>query len=266
VRVTLIGDSVAAGIPGDQVALATLRSGIDLQLQVAPCRSVAGTSCPIGGVSPPTVVDIAHSLGAQLGPTVIVEAGYDDFAAGFAAEVGQALQAFQSAGVTHVIWLTLHQSTQQAQYGGMNDTLRAIAATDPTLTLADWNAVSQGQDAWFQADGVHLYGAGARAMAVLLHSTLRGLGIGAAPLIVTTKAIGKARLHESYAVTLTATGGSGVYRWSCSPQLPRGLHLLARGRLTGAATGRPRVARIRFTVTDASGMKAARTFVLRIGS
>ena len=81
-RVTLIGDSVATGIPGDTVALATLRSGIDLQLELAPCRSVAGTSCPYGGVSPPTVVDIAHSSGSQLGPTVIVEAGYDDFATG----------------------------------------------------------------------------------------------------------------------------------------------------------------------------------------
>jgi hypothetical protein len=263
--VTLIGDSVATGIPGDDVALATLRSGIDLQLQLAPCRSVSGKSCPSGGVLPPTVVDVANSLGPQLGPTVIVEAGYDDFAAGFAAEVGQALQAFQSAGVTHVIWVTLHQSTQQPQYGGMNDTLRSLAATDPALTLADWNAVAQGHDDWFQPDGVHLYGAGARAMATLLHSTLHEFGIGAAPLTVTTRAIGKARLHEPYAVTLAAAGGSGGYRWSCSPQLPRGLHLLVAGRLTGAATGPPRVERIKFTVTDAAGVQATRSLVLRVG-
>ena len=265
-RVTLIGDSVAAGLAGDTVALATLQSGIDLQLQIAPCRSVGGTSCPIDGVSPPTVVDVVHTLGAQLGPTVVVVAGYDDFAAGFAAEVGQALQVFQSAGVTHVIWLTLHESTQQGQYGGMNDTLRAIAATDPALTLADWNALSQGHSAWFQTDGVHLYGGGARAMAGLIHSTLRGLGIGAEPLIVTTKTIGKARLHQAYAVTLAATGGSGAYRWSCSPPLPRGLHLLAAGRLTGTASGRARVERIRFMVTDAAGTKASQVLVLRVGA
>jgi hypothetical protein len=264
--VTLIGDSVATGLVSDSVALTSLRSGLDLQLQVAPCRSVGGTSCPINGVSPPTVIAVAQTLGTQLGPTVVIVAGYDDFAAGFAGEVGQALQAFQTAGVTHVIWLTLHQSTRQGQYGGMNDTLRAIAATDPALTLADWNAVAQGHDAWFQTDGVHLYGAGARAMAGLIQSTLRSLKIGAGPLSVTTKTIGKARLHTSYAVTLTATGGSGSYRWSCSPQLPRGLHLLAAGRLTGTASGRPRVERIRFTVTDAAGTRATRVFVLKVSA
>ena len=263
---TLIGDSVATGLVSDSVALSTLRSGIDLQLQVAPCRSVAGTSCPIDGVSPPTVIDVVQTLGAQLGPTVVVVAGYDDLAAGFAAEVGQALQAFQSAGVTHVIWLTLHQSAQQAQYGGMNDILRTIAATDPALTLADWNALSQSHNAWFQADGVHLHGGGARAMAGLINSTLRGLGIGARPLIVTTKTIAPARLHEPYAATLAATGGSGAFRWSCSPQLPRGLHLLAAGRLTGMASGRARVERIRLTVTDAAGTRATQVLVLRVSA
>jgi hypothetical protein len=264
-RVTLIGDSVATGISGDSVALATLQSGVDLQLQLAPCRSVAGASCPYRGVSPLTVVGLAHLLGPALGPTVIVETGYDDFAAGFSAEVGEALDAFQSAGVTRVIWLTLHESPQQQQYAGMNDTLRSIAATDPALTLADWNAVSQGHDGWFQSDEVHLYGSGARAMANLLHATLLGLGIGAPPLTVTTTALAGARLHRSYGATLAATGGQGSYRWSCVPALPRGLHLLAAGRLTGAATGRPRVERIRFTVTDAVGAQATRSLVLRVG-
>ena len=187
-RVTLIGDSVATGIPGDTVALATLRSGIDLQLELAPCRAVAGTGCLYGGVAPPTVVEIVQQLGPSLGPTVIVEAGYDDFAAGFAGDVGQALQALQQAGVTRVIWLTLRESPQQTQYAGMDDTLRSIAATDPSLTLVDWSSFSQGEDGWFQSDGVHLYGAGARAMADLLHSTLLTLGFGAPPLAVATVA------------------------------------------------------------------------------
>ena len=81
----------------------------------------------------------------------------------------------------------------------MNDTLRTIAAADPALTLADWNAVAQGHDGWFQTDGVHLYGAGARALAGLLHATIDRLGVGAPPLVVTTKAIGSARLHKPYA-------------------------------------------------------------------
>jgi hypothetical protein len=263
-RVSLIGDSVATGIPGDTVALATLEAGIDLQLQLAPCRTVAGTSCPYGGAFAPTVVDVAHQLGAQLGPTVIVESGYNDFADTFAGEVGQALQALAQAGVTHVIWLTFHESPLQPQYAGMNDQLRTIAASEPALTLADWNGLSKGHDDWFQSDKVHLYGSGARAMATLLVSTLRGLGIGPAPLVVMTKGVTEARLHKPYAAKLVAAGGVAPYRWSCAPALPRGLHLLAAGRLTGAPSGKARTARITFTVTDASGEKAARSVVLRI--
>ena len=263
-RVTVIGDSVASGIPGDAVALAKLHAGIDLQLQLAPCRTVAGTSCPYGGVSAPTVVALAHELGSQLGPTVIVEAGYNDFADAFTGEVGHALQALQEAGVTHVIWLTLHESPLQGEYAGMNDMLRSIAASDPELTLADWNSVSQGHDDWFQSDDVHLFGSGARAMATLMVSTLRGLGIGPAPLAVTTNAVAPARLHSPYAARLVAAGGVAPYRWSCAPALPRGLHLLAGGRLTGAPTGRPRAARIAFTVTDATGVRATQSLVVRI--
>ena len=263
-RVTLISDSVATGIAGDREARSMLQSGIDLQLQLAPCRRVAGTSCPYAGVSPPTVVDVVHDLGPQLGPTVIVEAGYDDYASGFAGEVGEALQALQAAGVTRVIWLTLHESSLQPQYGEMNDVLRATAATNADLTLADWNAVSQTHDDWFHSDEVHLYDSGARAMAKLLRSTLFGLGLAPAPLAVTTKAIARGRLHKPYAAALAAAGGLAPYRWSCTPALPRGLHLLAAGRLTGAPTGRRHAWRIAFTVTDASGVTATRSLVLRV--
>src|SRR5262249_7781374 len=39
-HVTLIGDSVADAIPGDNQAVATLKQGIDLDLEVEPCRRV----------------------------------------------------------------------------------------------------------------------------------------------------------------------------------------------------------------------------------
>jgi len=45
-HVTLIGDSVADAIPGDDSAVAILRQGIDLDLEVAPCRRVEGEGCP----------------------------------------------------------------------------------------------------------------------------------------------------------------------------------------------------------------------------
>ena len=56
-HVTLIGDSVADAISGDQSAVAILRQGIALDLEVAPCRRVEGIGCPVDGVRPPSVVE-----------------------------------------------------------------------------------------------------------------------------------------------------------------------------------------------------------------
>ena len=46
-HVTLIGDSVATAIPLDDVAVATLRQGIDLDLEVAPCRRLVEPELPV---------------------------------------------------------------------------------------------------------------------------------------------------------------------------------------------------------------------------
>jgi hypothetical protein len=263
-RVTLIGDSVSSAIPGDSVALATLEQGVDLQLQIAPCRTVAGVSCPYGGSPPPTVADVVRQLGQQLGSTVIVVAGYNDPEDQFTARLGEALQALHDAGVTHILWPTLHVIPQDVQYAEMNDTLHAAAAVDPGLTVVDWDAAAHGHDNWFQPDGTHLFASGAEALATLLHSELVNLGIAPRPLSVMTAKLDPARRNWRYAVTLTATGGVAPYRWSCRPALPRGLHLLAGGRLVGVATGRPQSAPINFTVTDATGTTGVVRLVLRV--
>jgi len=212
----LIGDSVSSAIPGDSVALATLEQGVDLQLQIAPCRTVAGVSCPYGGSPPPTVADVVRQLGQQLGSTVIVVAGYNDPEDQFTARLGEALQALHDAGVTHILWPTLHVIPQDVQYAEMNDTLHAAAAVDPGLTVVDWDAAAHGHDNWFQPDGTHLFASGAEALATLLHSELVNLGIAPRPLSVMTAKLDPARRNWRYAVTLTATGGVAPYRWLVS--------------------------------------------------
>jgi hypothetical protein len=78
-HVTLIGDSVADAIPSDPAAVAILRQGVDLDLEVAPCRRVEGEGCPVDGVRPPSVVPLVQALGSRLGPNVVVAVGYNDF-------------------------------------------------------------------------------------------------------------------------------------------------------------------------------------------
>ena len=106
-HVTLIGDSVADAIAEDTAAIAILGQGIDLDLQVAPCRRVDGDGCPYQGVRPPSVVQLVQSLGAKIGPYVVVSVGYNDFDDRYAGNVENALQALDAAGVKHVWWLTL---------------------------------------------------------------------------------------------------------------------------------------------------------------
>src|SRR4051794_14631807 len=53
-HVVLIGDSVADAIPNDSRAVALLSQGVDLELQVAPCRRLEGEGCPYQGVRPPS--------------------------------------------------------------------------------------------------------------------------------------------------------------------------------------------------------------------
>ena len=66
-RVTLIGDSVADAFTYDASARAILGAGVDLNLQVAPCRRVGQDSCPYNGARPPNVLDLVKSLGPSLG-------------------------------------------------------------------------------------------------------------------------------------------------------------------------------------------------------
>ena len=61
----------------------------------------------------------------------------------------------------------------------MNDAIRAAATRHPEMTIVDWNLYSRSHPEWFQTDGLHLNGAGATAMATLLHQALSDLGIPA---------------------------------------------------------------------------------------
>jgi hypothetical protein len=174
-RVTMIGDSVADEISYLRSARLALGHGVQLELQLAACRRLVEESCTVAGVQPTTVLQLVSSLGRSLGPDVVVAVGYNDYELVYPNDVLQVLKALRSAGVQHVLWLTLRATRHS--YVDMNDTLREIAATDSQVTLVDWNAYSRGHPAWFDADGLHLTPAGGEAMATLVHDRLVAMGI-----------------------------------------------------------------------------------------
>jgi Putative Ig domain len=261
-HVTLIGDSVADAIPGDNQAVATLRQGIDLDLEVEPCRRVDQESCPNGNVRPPNVVQLAQMMGSKLGPNVVVSVGYNDFEDQYAQNIENALAAFKAAGVKHVWWLTLRAAHHP--YINMNDDIQAAATQHPELSVIDWNVYSRSHPDWFQADGLHLLGPGAEAMAGLIHKTLLDDGVASKPVQVATTALPTARIGRSYAAKLGAAQGLAPFRWSLLERAPKGLHLEADGRIMGRPRARPGTYVLNVRVTDSAGSFATRRLTLRI--
>jgi hypothetical protein len=261
-QVTLIGDSVADAIVQTSGAVAEARREVALNLQVAPCRRIAGESCPYNGVRPPNVIDLVHSLGAALGPNVVVVVGYNDNEGTFPQDVDDALTALEGAGVKHVFWLTLRAARHP--YLTMNAALEAAVGSHPQLTIVDWNVYSRSHPDWFQSDGIHLSGAGAGAMATLIHKTLVTAGIAAPDVRVKTARLPVARRGAAYSARLVGAAGIAPYRWSLLERAPTGIHLQANGLVEG----RPRAGAGAYTfdvrITDSTGTSSTRRLTLHV--
>jgi hypothetical protein len=178
-RVTLISDSVAGAIAFDTGAKAILADRVDLFLEPGEARRLGGVN-PADGIAPPTALELIGTLGRRLGPTVILCIGYNDISSQYAANAEAALEALRRAGVTHVLWVTLHESPFHLGDVTMNAAIEAAAARHPEVTVVDWNAYARGHPEWFSADDVHLTGDGPRALARLLHASLVTLRVVAA--------------------------------------------------------------------------------------
>jgi hypothetical protein len=277
-RITVIGDSIMSGVDWNETPSATLRQGLDVQMEVGICRRVEGESCPFDGGEVPTLVDLVPELGSSIAKTVIVEVGYNDPADAFAGEVDDALQALFRAGVTRVLWVNMREA--QGQYPAMNSDLVAAAERYPQVTVIDWNAYSKDHPDWFQTDGMHLLESGGEGLATLLHDAVTQLVLTPAPpvplfpvpapvappLVLPASVLPVARVGTYYAARLVAAGGTAPYRWRVtSGPLPPGLHLLADGTLIGTPRRAGRLA-LTFRATDALGQIATRRAVLAVAA
>ena len=166
-RVTMFGDSVAGSLRYVPQAREILADGLDLRLELAPCRRLATLSCPYLGDRPPSVLDlIQSSTPAGLGDIVVIDVGYNESAASYDASMSTVLAALEAKGVEHVIWVTLRGLTDN--YRQIDSIIHAEARGAPQVQVADWDAASAGNGDWFNADGLHLKAAGAVGLALFL--------------------------------------------------------------------------------------------------
>jgi hypothetical protein len=177
VEALLVGDSVMNGLAQSYgaPARALLASRHSFILDAAGCRRLVGTSCHIGSSPPPTnAITALISRAGQYDKALVMAAGYNDSNIGGAVDI--ILAEARRQGIESVIWLTYREagtSSHIAQYRSNNDVLREKRAQYPELRLADWAALSAGMPAsWFSADGLHLGGSAATAMAGLIADSL----------------------------------------------------------------------------------------------
>lgn len=271
-KVTFIGDSVATEILDHAEAADAVADGVRMDFQLAPCRRLDGVSCPYEGKAPETVLQLIGELGSKLAPTVIVAVGYNDYEDQYAGEIEKVLAALEQHGVKHILWLTLRGVRQS--YLTMNDAILAAAAAHPELTVVDWSGDSLAHDEWFQADGLHLLGPGADALAALIHKALLRIGVAPAPKIargpktlalvrVSTHSLPPARVGVWYTARLGAAAGVPPYTWALAKP-PSGLHVRPNGTLFGKPA-RPGTFRLHVVVSDAAGTRASAIVALRVG-
>jgi hypothetical protein len=162
----MFGDSIADSLTYVPEARELLADGLDLRLELAPCRKLVPIGCAYMGARPPSVLDIVRSSTlASLGNIVVVAVGYNDPENNYQTDMAQIVNALVDKGVVHVVWLTLREQTDD--YRSINRTIKAQASRWPELRVADWEAASRGKD-WFNADGLHLNADGAIGMATLI--------------------------------------------------------------------------------------------------
>jgi hypothetical protein len=163
-----------------QAALAAHHTYI---LDAAGCRRLITTSCSIRGGTPPTtgMYELRRMAGSY-NRVLVVGAGYDDATygpVGISTAVDQFMAVAKAQGVPWVIWLTYREADTpffKARFHANNVMLQGKLQQYPNLRLADWAKVSSTLPAsWFSADGIHLGGQSALAMANLIVSAIDAL-------------------------------------------------------------------------------------------
>lgn len=250
-RITVIGDSVLTAVQWNAQPRSILERGFPaVDLDIAVCRRLTGSSCPFEGERPQNLVDTVQALGDAIGTTVVVEVGYNDPETGFADAVDASVEALLAAGVERILWVNYHDFVPR--YARMNAALSRAVQKYPQVTVVDWQQDSFVRYSWFQSDGIHLVFDGAVALATLIHNALVA-AIEPLQVVVPVRAVTVAQVGSRFTTQLVASGGEGPYRWRVTGgPLARGLHLLGNGVLTGTPT-KPGRFTISLLVSDAAG-------------
>lgn len=169
--------SILASRAGEE-AYALLSRRHSFFLDARGCRTLIGPSCSIGDrPAPPNTIEALRSHAGTFDKALVVVAGANDQSEGefgMRAAIDTILDETARQGIRWVVWLNYNEdSSVGVRMRRHNTILRAAAAEEPRLVLADWNErVSTLPDGWFTADGIHIGPAAAIELADLIADTL----------------------------------------------------------------------------------------------
>lgn len=172
-RFGFIGDSVGNSIAhsgGSEFRRITDGTFVSTSIDVVDGRCTTKTVCP-GTSGVEAVSDLPSDL-----DLVLVELGYNDDPANFAADIDAMMAALDARGARRVVWVNMAEIRTvngESFYPPANEALRAAEAKHPTLTVLDWEAHSNNgeRSRWF-SDGVHLTTTGQAEFALWLRGRL----------------------------------------------------------------------------------------------
>ncbi len=185
-QVLLVGDSVSESIANEFASVVT-PAYPQMNFHACAGRGMAGTDCQFTVTAPQLDLDGVGVVNATETPAVaIVALGYNDDPAAFAGELQQMLSALATKGVQRTILVNLSTRNTTRNYTLTNQAMAVAAASNPQISVVDWNAASAdpARWRWFENSSlccwVHLSQSGRAEFALFLRrqlDTLREQGL-----------------------------------------------------------------------------------------
>ena len=179
--ILFIGDSVSESIATEFNDMVTPAFPA-MSYQACSGRGMAGSDCLFTVAAPQIDLDGVGVANALPAPAIAVVAlGYNDDPNAFEAEVQQMLSALSSKAVQRIIFVNMSTRATSRNYARSNQILANVAATNPTVTVLDWNAASSAQPQWRWFDNsslccwVHLSTSGQTEFTLFLRTQLDAL-------------------------------------------------------------------------------------------
>ena len=171
-----VGDSVGESV-ASEFSATVAPAYPSINFQALSNRCMVGPSCVTPDKGLPDALAIINSLTPEQFPTIaMIQLGYNDDPNTMSSDVTQVVNALNSRNVQRIVFINLSTRRTSQNYALSNAAFATAAATNPNVSVLDWNASSSdpSQSRWFR-DDVHLTTTGRAEFALFLRNQLDAL-------------------------------------------------------------------------------------------